>query len=108
MYPDRRCARRYPFVATAEVEGATEVRSARLRDLSSGGAYLAMSDPFSKNASIRVKIRTKVDFFQADATVVHSTHGLGMGVMFHVVPAPFQIVLRQWLSEAHPKVAERT
>jgi hypothetical protein len=64
------------------------------------GAYLGLPDPFSKGASIRVKVRTQKEFFQADATVGHSTHGLGMGVMFHAVSRPFLIVLRKWLADA--------
>jgi hypothetical protein len=44
MYAEVRCARRYPFVATAEVQGSDGVRSARVRDLSIAGAYLALPD----------------------------------------------------------------
>src|SRR5260221_9356058 len=98
-----RCARRYPSVATAQVQGAIGVRSARLRNLSIAGANLAMPNPFSKGASIRIKISTRStqrEFFQADATVAHSTYGLGMGVMFRAVSPPFLIVLQQWLSQA--------
>jgi len=101
MSQERRCTHRYPFVATAEVEGAAGgTRCARVRDLSMAGAYLALPGPFSKGASIRIKIRTQKEFFQADATVAHSTHGLGMGVMFQAVSPRFLIVLREWLFEA--------
>jgi hypothetical protein len=50
-----------------------------------------MADPFSKSASIRVKIRTPREFFQADATVTHSTCGLGVAVIFHAISPPFLI-----------------
>jgi hypothetical protein len=43
------------------------------------------------------RLCTKTEFFQADATVVHSTCGVGMGVMFHAVSPPFLIVLQRWL-----------
>src|SRR5258708_26757236 len=76
--------------------------------LSIAGAYLAMAEPFSKGGSIRVKIRTNTEFFQADATVMHSTHGLGMGAMFHAVSPPFLIVLQRWLSEAQQEVTALT
>jgi hypothetical protein len=108
MYADVRYARRFLFVATAEVQGASAVRSARVLDLSIAGAYLAMADPFSKGASIRITIRTTTEFFQADATVIHSTHGLGMGVMFHAVGCSFVIVLQRWLSEAQREVTQHT
>src|SRR5260370_15869004 len=42
-----RCGRRDPAVATAQVLGATSVRSARVRDLSIARAYLAMRNPVS-------------------------------------------------------------
>ena len=101
-----RCGRRYPAVATAQVLGATSVRSACVRDLSIAGAYLAMPNPFSKSASIRIKISTSMqrECFQADATVVHSIYGLGMGVMFKAIRPPFLIVLQQWLSQAQKEI----
>jgi CheY-like chemotaxis protein len=102
-----RCVRRYLSVATAQVQGATCVRSACVRDLSIAGAYLATPNPFSKSASIRIKMsteNTQREFFQADATVAHSTYGLGMGVMFHAVSPPFLIVLQQWLSYAQKEI----
>jgi len=58
-----------------------------------------MPNPFSKGASIRIKISTQStqrEFFQADSTVARSTYGLGMGVMFNAVSPPFLIVLQQW------------
>jgi len=64
-----------------------------------GSSEIACSHPFSKGASIRIKIRTKSEFFPADATVKHSSQGLGMGLMFHTVSSPFLIVLREWLRE---------
>jgi len=72
-----------------------------------GGAYLALPDPFSKGALIRIKIRTQTEFFQADATVAHSTHGLGMGVEFDDLSRPFQIVLQGWLFGAQQEVAQQ-
>jgi hypothetical protein len=62
-----------------------------------------MPNPFSKGASIRIKISTQStqrEVFQVDATVRHSTYGLGMGVMFRAVSPPFLTVLQQWLSQA--------
>jgi two-component system, chemotaxis family, chemotaxis protein CheY len=106
-----RCAYRYPSVATAQVESATGVRSARVRDLSIAGAYLAMPNPFSKSASILIKISTQStqrEFFQADATVARSTCGLGMGVMFNAVSPPFLIVLQQWLSQTQKEITQHS
>jgi hypothetical protein len=100
MVGELRRAERYVFTAAAEVEHSAVVRKARVKDLCIHGCYLAMPDPFSKGASVRIKIRTEIEFFQADAIVAHATHGLGMGVTFHAVSPPFLIVLQYWLSEA--------
>jgi len=70
-----------------------------------------MPNPFSKSASILIKISTQStqrEFFQADATVARSTYGLGMGVMFHAVSPPFLIVLQQWLSQAQKEIAQHS
>jgi len=91
---------RYAFDAAAEVEYSAVVRKARVKDLCIHGCYLAMPDPFSKGASVRITIRTQIEFFQADAIVAHSTRGIGMGVTFRAVSPPFLAVLQYWLSEA--------
>jgi hypothetical protein len=106
MVGETRRAKRYQFDALAEVEHSAVVRMARVKDLSIHGCYLAMPVPFSKGASVRIKIRTDVEIFLADATVVHSTHDLGMGVTFHAVSPPFLLVLQHWLSEAQQEITQ--
>jgi len=85
-----------PFAATAGIED-TDVRPAGIRDLNIAGAYFAMPNPFSKGASIFVKIRTDIEFFQSRATVARSTEGVGMTVIFHNVSLPFLLVLQGWI-----------
>jgi hypothetical protein len=60
MRPKRR-APRYHFNATAEAVGSSDLRPARVETLSILGVFFAMPDPFDKDASILVKIRTKTD-----------------------------------------------
>jgi hypothetical protein len=100
MIQGSRRAEKYAFTAAAEVEHSAVVRRACAKDLRIHGCYLAMPDPFSKGALVLVTIRTTTEFFQAGATVMHSTDWLGMGVMFHAMSPPFLIVLQRWLSEA--------
>src|SRR5258708_6954045 len=100
MYEERRSTQRCAFVATAEVADSVSVRSANVGDLSIHGCYLAMPEPFSKGASVLVKIRTNREFFQCRATVAHSTPGIGMGLEFNAVSPPFQIVFQGWLLHA--------
>jgi hypothetical protein len=87
-------------VATAQAEDGSDARPARVRDLSILGAYLVLPNPFSKSASILVKIRTETEFFQCRATVAHSAVGLGMGVTFVEISPPFLNVLQGWLLNA--------
>lgn len=47
-------------MASAGAEGGSDVRPAHVRDLSVAGAYLVMPKPFSKGASILVKIGTAI------------------------------------------------
>jgi len=100
MYQERRCAQRYALVANAEVANSSDERIARVEDLCIAGACLAMTNPFSKHASVLIKIRTSTEFFQCHATVAHSTHGIGMGVMFRDITPPFLLVLQEWLVTA--------
>src|SRR3954471_25024846 len=97
MHQERRRAHRHAFVTNAEAADSFGVRVARVKDLSIAGAYLAMTNPFSKGAVILVTIRTKTEFFQCHATVAHSTYGLGMGVEFSDISPPFQNILEGWL-----------
>src|SRR5260370_11689 len=69
MCAQPRNAPRYSFVATAQAEDGSDVRPARVRDLSILGAYLVLPNPFSKSVSILVKIRTGTEFFQCLPTV---------------------------------------
>lgn len=99
MSEERRHAQRYAFVATAEVEDSTCVCQARVADLSIAGAYLILPDLFPQDAPVLLKIRTKREFFQCQATVAHSS-SRGMGVEFREISPPFVIVLQGWLREA--------
>jgi PilZ domain len=100
MHVHAHAAARYRFVATAGIESCSDVRPAHVRDLSIAGAYFAMPHPFSEGASIFVKIRTEIEFFQSRATVAHSAEGLGMTVMFYEVSPPFLLVWQGWILDA--------
>jgi hypothetical protein len=107
MYEQWRCAQRHTFFATAQVESFGDARSARVADLGAFGCYLQMPDPFSKGASVLVKISTNTEFIQSWARVAHSTFGIGMGVEFDDVSRPFQIVVERWLFGAMQEVAQQ-
>ncbi len=97
----------YAFPATAELPGRpSSLRSDLLAELTPYGCYLATPDPFSRGASILVKIRTQTEFFEFPATVVHSSFGVGMAVEFREVSPRFLIVLQEWLSSHGPAPSE--
>jgi hypothetical protein len=98
MHHERRCVHRYAFVAHAEVLDFFSERVGRVKDLSIAGAYLAMRNPFSKGAPVVVKIRTETEYFECNATVAHSSPGIGMGVEFGDINPPFRLILQSWLS----------
>ncbi len=92
---------RYEFTATAEVTGkGTAIRIGRVRDISSGGSYIALADTFSKGSLVIVTISSLDAIFQCEATVVHSTMGIGMGLEFRNIAPRFQGVLDAWLKQA--------
>jgi hypothetical protein len=95
-------------VATAQVEDGSDVRPAHVRDLSILGAYLVLPNPFSKGASILIKIRTNTEFFQCRARVAHCEERLGMGVTFVEISPPFLVVLQGWLLNALQHVTADT
>jgi hypothetical protein len=98
MYEECHRAQRYAFIATAELlKYPSGVRRASFVELTDYGCYFAMRDPFSKGASLLVKIRKQTEFFECQATVVHSTFGTGMAVEFREVSPPFLNVLQGWL-----------
>src|SRR5438445_13028496 len=60
IYEGCRRSPRYSFTVTAELLGrASQVRTARVVDLSIGGSYLAMQQPFSKGALLLLKLRSQ-------------------------------------------------
>src|SRR5258708_2196416 len=99
MVAESRRAERYAFTADAEVEQSAVVRKARVKDLCIHGCYLALPDPSTKVAVVRIKTAPEIEFFQGNATVARPTHGRGRGVMFQAGSPPFLIVLQYWLSE---------
>jgi hypothetical protein len=99
---ERRKAHRFAFLATAEVheELCGAKIAVRVANMSISGCYLLMTNPLPKGKSILIKIRTKTEYFQCQATVVHSNQGDGMGLVFNDVSPPFVRVLQEWLFQS--------
>ena len=107
---ERRRNLRFPFTATVE---ATDIKSdtkiiARTSDLGLGGCYIDTLSPFPVGTEAKIRITRNNENFDAQARVVYSMVGMGMGLAF-VSAQPKQVRLFQkWLHEisGQPAVAE--
>jgi hypothetical protein len=99
---ERRSHPRYLFTAAAEVavpqSGAWNV--ARTNDLSAGGCYVDMVSPFPLGTVVGLRLRKEKKSFEAQAKVVSSQFGMGMGLMFTQIDPVQQSILERWLAEA--------
>jgi c-di-GMP-binding flagellar brake protein YcgR len=99
---ERRREPRVPFTASAEIfdEQADSRTQSRVRDLSSGGCFVEMTDPFPPGKSLQIEIYTDTDFLETHATVAFLVPSQGMGLTFSVMQPYFTAVLNKWLAEA--------
>jgi hypothetical protein len=102
MEQERRRSPRFPFIASAEVleENNGSRLSARVSDISTLGCYVDTINPLPNGTSVRLKIFSESQSFEAAATVAYSHAHLGMGLRFSEVPPNSINVLREWLPAA--------
>src|SRR6267378_784523 len=99
---DRRTHPRYEFIAAAEVVAAESGArmETRVRDLSQQGCYVDTNDALPLGTVTGVRITKETQLFEAEARVVYSRAGKGMGLMFTAI-GPEQIrTLETWLAES--------
>jgi hypothetical protein len=92
---------RYQFTATAEaLDSQHRLRmSARTSDLGKGGCYLDTFSPFPMKTGVKLRITKERVSFEAEATVVYSKMGMGMGLAFTSIDPQQMGVLEKWLGE---------
>jgi hypothetical protein len=98
---ERRRNLRFPFSATVEaVEPKTGTKVVgRTSDLGLGGCYVDTLSPFPVGTEARIKILKEGESFEAQAKVIYSSIGMGMGLAFvSAQPNQFRLFQR-WLSE---------
>jgi hypothetical protein len=98
---ERRRELRFPFVATVEaVEPKSSAKiQGRTSDISAGGCYVDTISPFSAGTVISIRMTKGAVTFDANAKVVISQVGMGMGVAFtSIVPQQMRI-FQKWLDE---------
>jgi hypothetical protein len=98
---ERRRNLRFPFTATVEaIETKTGTKIlGRTSDLGLGGCYIDTLSPFPVGTEAKIRILRENETFEAQAKVVYSAIGMGMGLAF-VSAQPKQVRLFQrWLNE---------
>jgi hypothetical protein len=103
--PERRHNLRFPFTASIEaIESKSGARvTGRTSDLSLGGCYVDALSPFPVGTLATIKITRENESFEAQAKIVYSQIGMGMGIAF-VSAQPKQVRLFQrWLLEISGK-----
>lgn len=89
---------RWPFDARAEIHTGDSGRIlTRVTEISLHSCYLEFI-PLQKGTHVLVKIFAGSDFFEANATVIFSQPGMGLG--FRDVKPYFSPVLQKWLTQA--------
>ena len=98
---ERRRHLRFPFTASVEaIEIQSRVKlSGRISDLGLGGCYVDTINPFALGTVIKIRLTKEKVTFEADAKVVFSQVGMGMGVAF-ISAVPQQVrIFQKWLNE---------
>jgi hypothetical protein len=98
---DRRVCPRYPFTATAETLDANSRSrmNARTSDISVGGCYVDTFCPLPRKTDIKIRISRNGEFLEAQAMVVYSKIGMGMGLCFTSIEPDHRAVLNRWIAE---------
>jgi hypothetical protein len=102
MEHDRRRTPRYPFDASIEMResASQDKRTAHVTGLSLNGCYVSTESLYPEGTSLTVKVFTKTEFYEGQATVIYNQENLGMGLMFTETKPYYLMVLRKWLLSA--------
>ena len=98
---ERRRNLRYPFSATVEaVENKTGTKViGRTSDLGLGGCYVDTLSPFPVGTEVNIRILRDKESFSAQAKVVYSLMGMGMGLAFTSAQPKQVRIFQRWLQE---------
>jgi len=103
---ERRRHTRYPFTVTVEaVEGKSQTRiHGRTSDLSRGGCYVDTISSFPAGSVVKMRLTKDARSFEAQAEVVYSLVGMGMGVKFTSGDPQQLLTLEKWVGELSGKL----
>jgi hypothetical protein len=98
---DRRAHPRYKYGASVELHPGGDVVPIRARtmDLSLGGCFVEMSNPLKQGTQTRIALWAGDTKLWADARVITSTPGFGIGVQFTKISPEDEKRLKEFLEE---------
>jgi hypothetical protein len=98
---DRRTYSRYHFCGAAEALDANHRTrmNARTTDIGKGGCYIDTFSPFPLKTPVKIRITREKLSFTAEAKVVSSKIGMGMGLAFTAIESHENRVLDKWIGE---------
>jgi len=98
---DRRTHARFHFCAAAEaLDSQHRTRmNARTSDIGKGGCYVDTFSPFPLKTPVKIRITREKLSFTAEAKVVYSKIGMGMGLAFIAMEPREVDVLERWIGE---------
>lgn len=99
---DRRRSPRYPFRADIEIvdaESGMKIMNAYTSDFSRGGCYVDMINPLPEATVVKLRMTKWQQTLEAEAKVVYSMTGMGMGLMFGVLDAAQGALLENWCAQ---------
>jgi hypothetical protein len=92
---------RYPFTALAETlepKSNTQI-SGRSSDVSLSGCYVDTLSPFPEGTVIRIRLTRENRSFEANAKVISSQIGMGMGIAFTSAEKDQFRIFRTWIDQ---------
>ncbi len=103
---ERRQHARYLFTAAVEaVEPKSQMRiQGRTTDLSRGGCYVDTITSFPTGSIIKMRLTKENRSFEAQAEVVYSLVGMGMGVKFTGADPEQLWIVEKWIGELSGKI----
>jgi hypothetical protein len=79
--------------------------NARTSDISIGGCYVDTFCPLSRKTDVTFRISRDGEFLEAQAMVVYSKIGMGMGLSFTSLEPDHRAMLNRWIAELSGEAA---
>jgi len=98
---ERRSHPRFSFTAAVEaLDSQHRTRmNARTTDIGKGGCYVDTFSPFPPKTPVKVRLTSEKTSFVAEARVISSKTGMGMGLEFTSIEPQQMFVLDKWIGE---------